>query len=236
MKIRRHHNRSEQERTLRYPDPGTVEDLVVEGLTDHLATMAFSPEYWLQHVAIKLNHIEPILKRSKTHFGRFINRFNGESAEYITIDGMALIQLHEVLGEALPLSLEAKSQYDVDPHDLIDFYIRAKKILPQRTIKIDVMKAASEKLFAYLEEIGVSEIPLNHDYHWVMKHKEAVDPTKEPELRMLGQLTDNYDAMNRLLKDQDYRTTHDFVWLATLLDYIGHNADDTLINTNQPKS
>ncbi|MEH6631447.1 MAG: hypothetical protein V7776_11490 [Halopseudomonas aestusnigri] len=108
MIIKRHDNRNERERTLRYPEPDTLQDRIVEGVTEHLATMTYTPENLLLHVAIKLNQIEPILKKSKTRFGRFINRFNGESSEYINIDGMVLIQLHEILGEALPISLEAK--------------------------------------------------------------------------------------------------------------------------------
>lgn len=135
MIIKRHDPRGERERTLRHPDPGTLRDHVVEGLTEHLATMTYTPDNLLQHLAIKLNQIAPILKKSKTRFGRFINRFNGESAEYITIDGMVLIQLHEILGEALPAPLEAKYQYDVDPTDLKEFYNRAREIVQISSVK-----------------------------------------------------------------------------------------------------
>ncbi|WP_419904939.1 hypothetical protein [Kiloniella sp.] len=90
------------------------------------------------------------------------------------------------------------------------------------TLKVDVLKAASEKLFAYLEETGVTEIPLEHDYHWVMNADEALDLTKEPKLNMMGQLTDNYEAMTKLAKGEDDPFGYHLVWLATLLDYIGH--------------
>ncbi|WP_417454621.1 hypothetical protein [Kiloniella sp.] len=97
------------------------------------------------------------------------------------------------------------------------------------TIDIATLKSASDKIFAYLEEANITEIPLEHDLYWVMKHKEALDPTKEPRFSGLGQLTDNYDAMVKIANNNDENEDdapipYNFVWLATLLDYIGHRA------------
>ncbi|MFD2205699.1 hypothetical protein [Kiloniella antarctica] len=135
MIIKRHDNRNERERTLRHPEPNTFRDSIVEGVTEHLATMTYTPENLLQHLAIKLNQVEPIIEKSKTRFGRFINYFNGENPDYITIDGMVLIQLYDILETAHPLPIVAKYQYDVDPHDLKEFYNRAKKIVQTPSVK-----------------------------------------------------------------------------------------------------
>ncbi len=135
MKIKRHDTRSEREKNLRDPAPVGLHDQIVQGVTERLATMTYTPDNLLRHIAIKLNQIEPILKRDKTRFGRFINRFNGESPKYITIDGMVLIQLHEVLSEKPPFPIEAKNQYDIDHNDLRDLYTRAREIVPSPSVK-----------------------------------------------------------------------------------------------------
>ncbi len=94
------------------------------------------------------------------------------------------------------------------------------------TIKVEVLKTASEKLFAHLEELGITEIPLDHNYHWVVDHEEAVNPTVKPELTMLGKLSDNYDVMTKLSSCTDVPINYHLVWLASLLDYIGHRTHE----------
>ncbi len=135
MDIKRHDTRSEREKSLRLQDPGFLQDQVIQDVTELLATMTYTPDTLLQHIAIKLNQIEPILKKNKTLFGRLINKFNGENPKYIVIDGMVLIQLHEVLSEKIPFPIEAKNQYDVDHNDLRDLYTRAREIVPSPSVK-----------------------------------------------------------------------------------------------------
>ena len=121
MKIVRHRNSS---------NGPTLAGPIAQGVEETLATTKYTPENLLRHIAIKLNQAVPIQERDKTFIGRLLNRFNGEDPNVLTIDGMVLVQLFEILDMTANFEIIPKHQYDVNPNDLIELYDRAKVNIP----------------------------------------------------------------------------------------------------------
>ncbi|MCP4608498.1 MAG: hypothetical protein GY845_07275 [Planctomycetes bacterium] len=84
-------------------------------------------------------------------------------------------------------------------------------------IKLADLRSISEKLFTYLESQGVESLDVKVDYYWHIPKEQIYDPYQEPSELDLGQLTDDWCELQKLLDTDSQPITYCFVWLAAIL-------------------
>ena len=90
-------------------------------------------------------------------------------------------------------------------------------------IRLADLRLISEKLFAYLEDQGVESIDFAVDYYWNIPKEQMYNPYQEPFELDMGQLTDDWDDLQKLLDPEREPLTDDFVDLAAILRAVGEH-------------
>ena len=106
---------------------------IARGAGDSLSRLIYSPEDLLIHVSNKLILNEDVRENEASFFGRISNKMSGEDPNHITLDGIVITQLYEILGMDIPKSVEIRYQYNVNHEELRDLYARAKIIIDENT-------------------------------------------------------------------------------------------------------
>lgn len=88
-------------------------------------------------------------------------------------------------------------------------------------IKIVELKQIVGKLFSHLEEIGLESIKIDEDYYWHISEEERFDMSHHPTDLGVGQLSDDWEFLSKLLEDDRDAVSYDFVYLARILEIIG---------------
>jgi hypothetical protein len=88
-------------------------------------------------------------------------------------------------------------------------------------IRLADLRLISEKLFAYLEDLGVESIDLAVDYYWNIPMEQMYDSYEKPFELDMGQLTFDWDDLQKLFDPEREPLTNDFVDLAAILRAIG---------------
>ncbi len=89
------------------------------------------------------------------------------------------------------------------------------KVQTQELRKITTM------VLDFLEHNGHKEITLTDDYYWWITKDECYIPEKEPQHLTLGQLSFDWDELQRLRQDSDDPIGYHLVWLSTILRAVG---------------
>jgi hypothetical protein len=91
------------------------------------------------------------------------------------------------------------------------------------TLKIPIAKLreAADKLFTHLEDQGISSVELDVDYYWTIPSDQLYDPYQQPTEFGLGQLSDDWSEMEKIINNTREPISYCFVWLATILRAIG---------------
>jgi hypothetical protein len=92
-------------------------------------------------------------------------------------------------------------------------------------MKIDIakLKEISDKIFTHLNEINVEEFEIIDDYYWDIPEEDLYDLQKKPSSHDLGQLSDDWGDLRKLLDNEREPLVSDFVDLAMILRAIGQN-------------
>lgn len=89
-------------------------------------------------------------------------------------------------------------------------------------IAISELRLISNQLFDHLEKNGHMLIELDADYYWVISKEDLYDPYKEPKRIYLGQLSDDFDLLKKILSRNELEpTAYALIWLSSILRYIG---------------
>lgn len=88
-------------------------------------------------------------------------------------------------------------------------------------IELKELHLVCEKLLLYLEAQGVEQLHLPVDYYWNIPKKEVYDPYKKPSTLDIGQLTDDWQELRKMLTSEDQPLAYHFVWLAAILRALG---------------
>ena len=76
-----------------------------------------------------------------------------------------------------------------------------------------------ERLSEEIELNFVEEISIEEDFFWDLKSSEAYNPLEEPNL-MLGQIGDEWEALNRLLNNENASNSYDLKRLGVILQLL----------------
>jgi hypothetical protein len=89
-------------------------------------------------------------------------------------------------------------------------------------MRIDVtdLRRMADILFDHLESLGERTIEIEDDYYWTIDEKQLYDPTQSPTDFSLGQLTDDWQELRKVL-DSQKTVSYSLVWFASLLRAIG---------------
>jgi len=92
-------------------------------------------------------------------------------------------------------------------------------------MKLDIadLRLICEHLFYHLEKQGIETIDIPVDYYWNIPLEQLYNPYKEPSNFNLGQLTDNWQELQRVLESKNEPLSYYFVWLAAVLKAVGEH-------------
>lgn len=88
-------------------------------------------------------------------------------------------------------------------------------------INVSELKTITEKLFSHLEEINQKSIEIPDDYYWDISEDERYDVENHPKDFSIGQLTEDWEFLQQIGKDNEHTITYAFVWLGKILQAIG---------------
>jgi hypothetical protein len=88
-------------------------------------------------------------------------------------------------------------------------------------VKISELRALTEQLFAHLEQNRCNTVDISHDYYWDIPQENRYDPYQEPQEFTLGQLSDDWAELEKILAGNSEPIAYALVWLSTVLRAIG---------------
>ncbi len=90
-------------------------------------------------------------------------------------------------------------------------------------IKASDLRRILEIILTYEEEIGNTEFEIDVDYYWHIPKEIRYDPYSEPEPAdlTLGQLTFDWEELERLQADESRAIGYCLAWLGQILIAIG---------------
>lgn len=87
-------------------------------------------------------------------------------------------------------------------------------------INIQELKKATQSLFSYLDEHKIKELEVDEDYYWIITDDELYKIDKEPSKHTIGQLSEDWDFLMKMTKDQ-YICGPGFIWLSRIFRVLG---------------
>ena len=88
-------------------------------------------------------------------------------------------------------------------------------------ITVSDLKKIVESIFALFDECGVEIISIENDYYWHIPKEEIYDPYHTPTNLNLGQLSDDWQDLHRVLAKENEPILTDFIDLASIFRAIG---------------
>lgn len=89
------------------------------------------------------------------------------------------------------------------------------------TMKLADLQKATEVILKNLTEQGFDEVEISEDYYWVIDEKELYDPYKEPKSFTFGQLSSDFEDIQRIASGATPPIGYSLVWLSSLFKFIG---------------
>lgn len=90
-------------------------------------------------------------------------------------------------------------------------------------IEVQQLRAVTEKLLSHLEDRKVEFVEIPTDYYWNIPCEQLHDPYQQPTELDMGQLTDDWKELQKLLTTEGQPLTYHLVWLAAILRAIGED-------------
>jgi hypothetical protein len=86
--------------------------------------------------------------------------------------------------------------------------------------KIEQLRTISNIIFDHLLASNISCIELPQDYYWWISKEDLYDPINEPKDMSVGQLSDDWSELQKILESQNV-VGYSLVWLSAILRAIG---------------
>jgi phosphorylcholine metabolism protein LicD len=92
-------------------------------------------------------------------------------------------------------------------------------------VNISELKAISELLLDYIQMTEAEDIDITHDYYWFISQEKIYNPYSIPDSSdlSLGQLSEDYTNLKKILHNQDDPVSYALVWLSSLLRCLGES-------------
>ena len=88
-------------------------------------------------------------------------------------------------------------------------------------ITVAELRVLCDKLFSHLDANGKTSIDIEQDYYWFVPAELRYSPYQEPKTLTLGQLTDDWRELSKIIDDQADPVNYALVWLSSVLCIIG---------------
>ena len=91
-------------------------------------------------------------------------------------------------------------------------------------VPIAIIREATERLLAHVEDAHSSTVNLPWDYYWEMPADDLYQPHTEPINHTLGQLSFDIDSLKDLIdRPVDEAVSYGLVWAGEVMKAIGHH-------------
>ena len=87
--------------------------------------------------------------------------------------------------------------------------------------KIDQLEAIFTLLIDHLKAKGIDSVDIDEDYYWNVPQASLYDPYHEPGQLEIGQLSDDWNELSKLLEGKKVPLAYHLVWFAAILRAIG---------------
>jgi hypothetical protein len=88
-------------------------------------------------------------------------------------------------------------------------------------VSVSELRTISEQLFLHLENTGYNSVDNSTDYYWNIPTEFRYNPYEEPKELDLGQLTDDWENLHKILEGTTDPIGYALVWLSTVLRAVG---------------
>lgn len=90
-------------------------------------------------------------------------------------------------------------------------------------MKVDTatLRKLSEKLLSHLEQRGYGAVELPADYYWHIPKEQRYDMNRQPSDLSIGQLSDDWHELQKILSGESEPLGYALVWLASILRAAG---------------
>lgn len=88
-------------------------------------------------------------------------------------------------------------------------------------IQISDLRQVCTLLFLHLEQQGHHSVEIPYDFYWNISSTERYDVYAPPSDFTIGQLTDDWNELKKMLDSQHEPLPYGFVWLSAILRAIG---------------
>lgn len=88
-------------------------------------------------------------------------------------------------------------------------------------VSINDLRVLSDCLLARIEAKGIETVELPVDYYWQIIHDQQYDAYNTPDEFTLGQLSDDWKELGKILDGEHEPIEYALVWLAKILEAVG---------------
>ena len=94
--------------------------------------------------------------------------------------------------------------------------------MKSKQLNLEELEKFCLMLFKHFEDLEIRSIELDDDYYWTIYDSlEVYDPYNEPKKLALGQLYDDLDSIEKVVRGDSEIVGCGAVWLSSLLRYLG---------------
>jgi hypothetical protein len=86
------------------------------------------------------------------------------------------------------------------------------------------LKKATRQLLGHLEKLKQKEFEIDQDFYWEISESEIYDVYTEPKDLMIGQLSHDWERIQRILDGTDEPVGQGLVWLSAILRFVGEKS------------
>jgi len=90
-------------------------------------------------------------------------------------------------------------------------------------INMDDLRQICDRLIQNVKEKGIDSINLEVDYYWNIPQNQLYNPYQKPVDLDMGQLSDNWTELRKVLQSQKEPLGYHLVWLAAILRALGES-------------
>ncbi|QMU62825.1 MAG: hypothetical protein GKR88_00080 [Flavobacteriaceae bacterium] len=85
---------------------------------------------------------------------------------------------------------------------------------------IDIQKGFN-KIFDHIKDSGIEEVEIQKDFYWNIPEEERYRLEKEPANLDMGQLSEDWDNLLRIINNENDPIAYALVWLSSIGRYVG---------------